>query len=867
MIHPHRSVRKSQICRKILGWFLIVSAAISSGKALALPYEISYLGRLTESSGKPLKGPIDLQINFYRSESGSDIIPVGPLNFTAVPLADGVFQINISLSPANFHLVFPDDAASVYIEVSDMSTPHVYRRQKYNTVPYALKVPVDGTTIGYNTNGKLTVTGINSSPLPTTTPADGQVLKWRTATGWEWGADNTAGGGAVSAGSIDTSAILDGSIINTDVSATAAIAGTKISPNFGAQNITTTGIISGDGSGLTNLPSGSLGTSIDGTEIAAGSIDNSHIAASAAISQSKISGLTTALTGKQDAIAAGTASQYWRGDKTWATLDTASIPENGNLYYTEARARGALAASAPLSYSLGSGTLSIPEASNSVAGYLSATDWNTFNSKQAAINSSSTIITGQIKSNMQAGVVLYPYGTGAGQVGQLRMTELTTIGSNYVGFKAPDSIALDLVFTLPAADGSNGQTLTTNGSGQLGWTTVGGGVTAVTAGSGIVSSTSSGTATVSLDSSGVTAGTYLKVTVDGFGRVTSGASGAVVSSSDIVDATISNADIATSAGIAADKIGSGLVDNAEFGYLDGVTGSIQSQLSNKVNSAGPTFTGSLNAPSGSATSPSYTFSSDNNTGFYSAGSDMIGIALGGAEKLRILPNGRVGINKTAPTAFLDVYGNSAGTGLYVNSFYSGGYAAEFTNTNGTSDAHGIKITAGEASSGGAHLIDFASFNGSSIGYIGQVSGTPGTIAIVYTSDRRLKENIVPTVSGLDVITRIDVRDYNYSSDPHKTKQQGFIAQDLYKVYPQAVSVGGEDPNKNPWGVDYAKLTPLLVKAAQELQEENARLKAAMDAKESEMASLKADSQQQKSEIAELRALLCTLASQAPLCNP
>ena len=35
--------------------------------------------------------------------------------------------------------------------------------------------------------------------------------------------------------------------------ATAAIAGTKIAPNFGTQNIVTTGTISGNGSGLTNV--------------------------------------------------------------------------------------------------------------------------------------------------------------------------------------------------------------------------------------------------------------------------------------------------------------------------------------------------------------------------------------------------------------------------------------------------------------------------------------------------------------------------------------------------------------------------------------------------------------------------------------
>lgn len=42
-------------------------------------------------------------------------------------------------------------------------------------------------------------------------------------------------------------------------------------------------------------------------------------------------------------------------------------------------------------------------------------------------------------------------------------------GTHYVGFKAPNSIASDVTWTLPDADGANGEALTTNGSGSLSW--------------------------------------------------------------------------------------------------------------------------------------------------------------------------------------------------------------------------------------------------------------------------------------------------------------------------------------------------------------------------------------------------------------
>lgn len=49
------------------------------------------------------------------------------------------------------------------------------------------------------------------------------------------------------------------------------------------------------------------------------------------------SGIQTQINAKEGTIAAGLSSQYWRGDKTWQTLNTAVVPEGSNLYYTQAR--------------------------------------------------------------------------------------------------------------------------------------------------------------------------------------------------------------------------------------------------------------------------------------------------------------------------------------------------------------------------------------------------------------------------------------------------------------------------------------------------------------------------------------------------
>lgn len=106
--------------------------------------------------------------------------------------------------------------------------------------------------------------------------------------------------------------------------------------------------------------------------------------------------------GKQPLITAGTTAQYYRGDKTFQTLNTAAVPESTNLYYTDTRARAAITGTAPIS--VVSGVVSISQAGGAANGYLSSTDWNTFNNKQAALNG-----TGFVKST--AGVISYDTNT------------------------------------------------------------------------------------------------------------------------------------------------------------------------------------------------------------------------------------------------------------------------------------------------------------------------------------------------------------------------------------------------------------------------------------------------------------------------
>ncbi|MBI4276655.1 hypothetical protein HY629_02325, partial [Candidatus Uhrbacteria bacterium] len=69
----------------------------------------------------------------------------------------------------------------------------------------------------------------------------------------------------------------------------------------------------------------------------------------------------------------------------------------------------------------------------------------------------------------QAAIQVNPFNTGAGQTSELRFLELAANGTNYVGFKSPDAITDNKIWTLPNADGSANQALLTNGSGVLSW--------------------------------------------------------------------------------------------------------------------------------------------------------------------------------------------------------------------------------------------------------------------------------------------------------------------------------------------------------------------------------------------------------------
>jgi hypothetical protein len=68
--------------------------------------------------------------------------------------------------------------------------------------------------------------------------------------------------------------------------------------------------------------------------------------------------------------------------------------------------------------------------------------------------------------------------------GTLKLNEGTDNGAHFVALKAPNSITTSVTFTLPSADGTNGQILTTDGSGNLSFSSAAAGTFTLSADSG-----------------------------------------------------------------------------------------------------------------------------------------------------------------------------------------------------------------------------------------------------------------------------------------------------------------------------------------------------------------------------------------------
>jgi hypothetical protein len=171
--------------------------------------------------------------------------------------------------------------------------------------------------------------------------------------------------------------------------------------------------------------------------------------------------------------------------------------------------------------------------------------------------------------------------------------------------------------------------------------------------------------------------------------------------------------------------------------------------------------------------------------FYERESNFYQFNIGGAAKLRIQENGRVGIGTMAPDAPLHVNG-AVGISTAASYFHSG-----TSNTLVWANPGNFNVTiraSNDIMAGGA---------------------------IVATSDKRVKENITELHNSLDLIGKLRPVSYNKIDRVSYGDRlnYGFIAQEVEEVMPVAVNTGkGEVPILQPFekvnfeeGVSYTLL--------------------------------------------------------------
>lgn len=112
--------------------------------------------------------------------------------------------------------------------------------------------------------------------------------------------------------------------------------------------------------------------------------------------------------------------------------------------------------------------------------------------------------------------------------------------------------------------------------------------------------------------------------------------------------------------------------------------------------------------------------------------------------------------------------------------------------------------------------------------------------LLMMSDSRLKKNVKQMNYGLNEITQLEPKSYNYITEQDKTTRHlGLMAQDLQEVMPELVLELDDSNNKSTtfrnslpkelreeslYGVKYQELVPVLINAIKELKHEVDTLK-------------------------------------------
>ena len=159
--------------------------------------------------------------------------------------------------------------------------------------------------------------------------------------------------------------------------------------------------------------------------------------------------------------------------------------------------------------------------------------------------------------------------------------------------------------------------------------------------------------------------------------------------------------------------------------------------------------------------------------------------------------------------------------FYIGNGYSGKDIIFFTNhgpTNNNNTADGYEVM--RITGGTAHQVTIGTSTPNGTNKL-TVNGSISASAFNVSSDRRLKTNITSLQYGLKEILALQPVSYNWKKTPATDKQLGLIAQDAKKIMPETVS-GNEATGT--LSINYTELIPVLINAIKDQQKQIDELK-------------------------------------------